>query len=406
MPDKTYGIGIIGAGQIFTDHADAIEKLGQGMRLVGVADTSAVQLSHAADRFGPAITTSDYRELLDREDIDVIAVCTPPATHERMVIDALEAGKFVICEKPLAHSVASADRIREAAARYPGRLSVVYQLRYIPDIQKTVWLRDNGRLGQLTAGHFIRFDRLSPFATKWWGQWQTAGGGVAMTQFIHQLDLACHLFGQPVAVQAQMDTYAADIESEDTFAATIRFESGAIASCTATLTSQAPPLQQWHIFGSRGTIQNPWACHGDNPAQMQRDLQQLDLLYPPLSGPVKQPSMHIAARAFRKGLRILKLGGHVTPPRATPLHLPYYRAVLQAIRKRLPLPISADDAVVSLELCTAIYIASLTGESVQLPLDRANPYCEGLTRDDYQNYRTHAQRSAEGHAHAGSGSAS
>lgn len=386
MPQRIYGIGIIGAGRIFTEHARAVNELSDRLKLVAVADTDPIKLSHATDQYGIPITTTDHHDVIQRHDVDIVAICTPPVLHERMIADALEAGKHVVCEKPLAHSIASADRINALAQQHPGRLSVVYQLRYVPDVQKILWLRDNGRLGDLAFGHFIRFDAIDPLAVDWWGRWQTAGGGVAMTQFIHQLDLACHVFGQPREVHAHMGTFAAGIESEDTFTATIRFESGAVASCSATLCAQAP-MQQWHIFGTRGSVANPFAAQASDPAQLDRDLQQLDKLYPPLSPPTAQPAMHIPARAFRKLLRILHLGGHVTPPRPAPLHTPYYRAVLDAVDQGKALPVSPEETLPSLELCTAIYISGITGETIQLPLDRGNPYCQGFSAHDYQANR-------------------
>lgn len=387
MPPRKYGIGILGAGRIFSEHARAAQQLGDRLSLIAVADHDPIKLAHASDQYGVPITTTNYRDVLQRHDVDIVAICTPPHTHEQMISDALEAGKYVVCEKPLAHNVAACDRIAAAAREHAGRLSVVYQLRYVPDVRKIIWLRDNGRLGDLACGHFARFDRMASRPADWWGQWQIAGGGMVMTQFIHQLDLACHVFGQPVEVHAHVDTFRAEIQSEDTATATVRFASGAVASCTATLCAQAPS-QQWHIFGTRGSVANPFAAHTNDPEQLRRDLQQLGKLYPSLSGgKTKQPSMHIAARAFRKALRIARLGGHVTPARPTPLHTPYYRAVINAIDRGQPLPVGPDEAMPSFELCTAIYISGLTGEPVQLPLDRENPYCEGFTAHDYQANR-------------------
>ena len=217
-----------------------------------------------------------------------------------------------------------------------------------------------------------------------------AGGGVVMTQFIHQLDLACHIFGEPAQVHAQIDTFDAAIESEDTATVSVRFRCGAVASFAATLCGHAPPTQSWHIFGTRGSAHNPWAVYTDDAAQLTRDLDQLQQLYPPLSPPPRQPSMHLVARAWRKGLRVLRLGGQVVPARPTLLHVPYYTAVLDALDAGQPLPISAEQAMQSLELTTAIYISGLTGEPVDLPLNRDNPYVAGISADDYRGHRDRA----------------
>lgn len=128
----------------------------------------------------------DYKALLARSDIDVIDICTPPFLHERMILDALNAGKHVVCEKPLAHTLESADRIIEAANQAPGKLAVVYQQRYLNAVRRMIHLRDSGQTGRLLFGRFSRYSRTT--GVEWWGRWGTSGGGAVMTQFIHELD--------------------------------------------------------------------------------------------------------------------------------------------------------------------------------------------------------------------------
>src|SRR6478672_6064238 len=148
----TVGIGIVGAGKIFEQHAIACNSLGGRAKLLALADIDEARLQKAADQYSIPFTAGDYRSLLDRNDIDVITVCTPPVLHERVAVDALEAGKFVICEKPLAHTLESADRIIAVAKKHPGKFSTVYQFRYLPEVQRTLWLRDHGRMGKLLFG--------------------------------------------------------------------------------------------------------------------------------------------------------------------------------------------------------------------------------------------------------------
>ncbi|HKR96980.1 MAG TPA: Gfo/Idh/MocA family oxidoreductase, partial [Candidatus Angelobacter sp.] len=107
----TLGFGIVGAGRIFEQHAIACNSLGGRARLLALADIDEAQLQKAVGKYSIPFATDDYRSLLDRNNIDVITVCTPPVLHERVVVDALQADKFVVCEKPLAHTLESADRI-------------------------------------------------------------------------------------------------------------------------------------------------------------------------------------------------------------------------------------------------------------------------------------------------------
>ena len=146
---------------------------------------------------------------------------------------ALDAGKYVFCEKPLAHSLASAARILEAEARHPGRLAVSHQLRYDSSVLRLLWLCRNGWIGEIQSA-LIERHSLIPHSdygkSGWWGSWKVAGGGVLMTQLIHELDLLMLAMGRPLSVSAEMDTRYTDIESEDYVEATFRFAGGALGS--------------------------------------------------------------------------------------------------------------------------------------------------------------------------------
>src|SRR3990172_8052344 len=132
---RVYGVGIIGAGGIFAEHARGYAQMPRA-RIVALADVDAERMRRASKDFFIPFTCSNYNDLLARPDVDIVDICTPPSLHEEMVLAALRAGKHVLCEKPLAHSLASADRIIEAARQYPGKLSVIYQLRYSPEARR------------------------------------------------------------------------------------------------------------------------------------------------------------------------------------------------------------------------------------------------------------------------------
>src|ERR1051326_2990636 len=117
-------IGIIGAGRIFEEHANACRALDGRARLAAIADIDEGQLQKAASKHSIPLAATDYLTLLDRHDIDVITVCPPPVLHEPVVVDALESGKWVICEKPLTHTLESVDRILAVAKRQIGRAHV------------------------------------------------------------------------------------------------------------------------------------------------------------------------------------------------------------------------------------------------------------------------------------------
>ena len=383
------GIGIIGTGGVFEAHALAYAQLASRARLLAVADVDEPKLHLAAGRHRIPAAYADYHELLARADVDLVVVCTPPSSHAEIAIAALEAGKYVVCEKPLAPTLAAADRILAAARRFPGRLSTVHQFRYLPEVQRAVWLRDRGDLGALFFGRFSRYARYRRPAkaptsgqppkgarSTWWGDWEVAGGGVAMTQLIHELDLACHLFGPAAAVSATVDTLSEAIGSEDTCAAIVRFESGAIVSCYGTVAAQRT-WSGFDVFGSLGSVHHPWAFECMDRARREETLPAV-LAVHPLPPPASQPDPQSSA------------------------HTPYVAAVLDAIDEGRPLPIGPDEARTSVELCTAIYASALSGSHVALPLDRTHRHYTGITRADYEVRVRHGRGAARGREARGS----
>ena len=378
----TLGFGIVGAGRIFEQHAVACNLLGGRARLLALADIDEAQLQKAASKYSIPFAATDYRRLLDRSDIDIISVCTPPVLHERVVVDALEADKFVICEKPLAHTLESADRIIAVAKKHPGKLSTVYQFRYLPEVQRTLWLRDHGRLGKLLFGRFHRFAKFEAPArpakngkpakpakkrSPWWGQWQTSGGGVVMTQLIHEIDIMQHIFGNATEVTASMDTLREAIESEDTCAATVKFESGAMVSCQGTMTAQRSS-HGFDVIGSSASVHSPWS------------LESLDTNW-------RDESLHAVLETYPSPLMADKSAENSA-------HTPYLADVVGAILERRPLPIGPEEARASLEICTAIYSSALTGRPVTLPIDRTNNCYAGITTAVYDGRQRHRKSNA------------
>jgi UDP-N-acetyl-2-amino-2-deoxyglucuronate dehydrogenase len=375
------GIGIVGAGKIFEQHANACNSLAGRARLLGIADINVAQLQKASAQYAITFAAADYRSLLYRNEIDVITVCTPPVLHERIVVDALEAGKFVICEKPLAHTLESADRIIATAKKYPGKLSTVYQFRYLPEVQRTLWLRDRGRLGRLLFGRFHRFAKFeapgrpardgkpakpAKKRSPWWGEWKIAGGGVVMTQLIHEIDLMQHIFGRATEVTATMETLREAIESEDTCSATVRFENGAMVSCQGTMTAQRSS-HGFDVIGDRASAHSPWALESLDGNWREESLNSVLQMYPLPETPATKQSGDSA-------------------------HTPYLADVVAAVLESRPLPIGPDEARASLEICSAIYASALTGRPVKLPIDHTNDYYAGVTTAVYDGRLRHSQK--------------
>ncbi|MDD8045788.1 MAG: Gfo/Idh/MocA family oxidoreductase [Verrucomicrobiota bacterium] len=402
---KVYGLGIIGTGVIFDSHAIGLEPLKGRVRLVAAADLDPKRLKRASDRYFVPHTYTDHRALLGRDDIDIVTIATPPSTHEVLVLEALQAGKYVICEKPLAHTLESADRIIAEMANYPGKVAVGFQQRFMPSVQKAVWLRDHGFLGDWQYGLFRRlshFSGSSASGTGWWGKWDVSGGGVVMTQFIHELDLMIHLFGPVVEVMAMADTLHQDIESEDTFGATVRFANGAIATCCSTINAPSS-LVMYEAVGAQASVHMPtWGLRCADGHRLREMNTALSEAFPESNTPKasggaagrfkakvlwKLQGAGTAKKVMRKAAGLV--GIRPAPPEPSN-HTRFFQAILDAIDRGEPLPVSPKSARPAMELCTAIYASALSGQPVLFPLDSSNACYKGVTIDGYRQRHSYA----------------
>ena len=188
--------------------------------------------------------------------MDVVNICTPSGLHAQMAIDALEAGKHVIVEKPMALSLTDADRMI-AAARLAGRkLCVVLQNRYNPPMQDLRRVVESGRLGRLLLGNAtVRWYRPQEYYEDGWhGTWAMDGGAL-MNQSIHHIDALQWLMGRPESVFAYTATLAHRMEAEDTGIAVIRFRGGALGVVEGSTITYPENLEgSVAIFGERGSL--------------------------------------------------------------------------------------------------------------------------------------------------------
>jgi len=238
-------VGIIGCGAIAANHVGAYATQ-DGVHVTTCMDTDPERARTFAQEHGIPGWSTDAENLLAA--VDVVSVCTPHPTHEALVLQAARAGVHVLCEKPLAIDVPSAERMVRACHEAGVCLGAVFQRRYWPAAQRIRAALDDGTLGApILARVEVLLHREASYytATPWRGKWESDGGGVVMTQAIHYVDLLQWYLGDVEWVVATAGTYkhGAYIEVEDTLAATLRFTSGAIAQFTAS-TALTPALGQ------------------------------------------------------------------------------------------------------------------------------------------------------------------
>jgi predicted dehydrogenase len=275
---KTYGVGIIGAGFMGKTHTYNYvnmplfyDGLPFKIRLVGICNRTPGKAEQLKQDFGYEFCTTDYRDLLERKDIDIIDVCTPNNAHTAQIADALAAGKHVYADKPLCVTDEDADDLAsraEQAARTGVVSQVAFHNRFYPAVRKIKSLVDDGFLGDLVSFHcyYYHASNLNPKRSRGWRQdIGEAGGGVLYDMGSHALDLVYHLFGEYAKASMESVTLfperAGDdgkvvrVETEDHVLINARLRNGAIGTIEASkIILGSNDDLDLDLYGTRGAI--------------------------------------------------------------------------------------------------------------------------------------------------------
>ena len=207
MSERPIRVGVIGAG-IGQVHLAAYTTL-PGVEVVGLADLNDERAREVAATYAVPETYHDYVDLLARSDLDAVSVCLPNALHAPVALAALQHGKHVLVEKPMARTVAEAEAMI-AAAEAAGRvLMIAFNYRYRGDVQ---WLKqyiESGALGRIyyAKAHWMRRSGI-PRLGSWFVSKEQAGGGPLIDLGVHVLDLALYLMGEPRPQAVSAANYA------------------------------------------------------------------------------------------------------------------------------------------------------------------------------------------------------
>ena len=228
--EKNIGFGIIGTGNIAKFHADCIEKI-DNADLLGVVSKSATRAREVRQLFNCTVF-SDLETLLEIPEIDVVCVCNESGLHGATIARIAQAGKNILCEKPLETTVEKIDKIAEVVKSSGIKLSCVFQNRENPEYIKFKNYIHSGALGKiLLCQTTINWYRPpSYYMDSWRGTLSMDGGAALINQGIHTIDLMLDLMGEVSEVSGFIDTLHHEIEGEDIGVATMRFESGALGT--------------------------------------------------------------------------------------------------------------------------------------------------------------------------------
>jgi UDP-N-acetyl-2-amino-2-deoxyglucuronate dehydrogenase len=352
------GIAIIGTGSIAEAHIFAYQREAERSRVVALVDVEKGRAAELAGRYGADAVHADYREVLEREDIDAVSICTPPFTHVEISAAALRAGKHVLCEKPVAPTLAGLDEIEEAQKETGKVFSGVFQLRFGRGARQVRALLDEGRFGRLHLGIaetlWFRDDEYYS-SVPWRGKWETEAGGATVSQAIHLIDLLLWYFGEPESAYADAGVFRTPTQTDDVSVAVIRFRSGAIGQITSTVSAFGEERSRVEIYGSELTAISNGSAYAVSSEPFR----------------LSAPDPAVADAAQREVDERVPSGYRV-------LHRGSIGDFLDAIREAREPLVGIAECRTALQVTTSIYKSAMTGAPVTLPITEGDPFYHEL----------------------------
>jgi len=258
---KQVGIGIIGCGKISEFHASGYLAMPEKARIVAASDAVVQLAEDKAKKWGAESYYSDYRKLLQREDIDAVDILVPHSIHAEVAISAAETGKHILCEKPLATTIEDADKMISAAKQHNIKLMTGFNYRFKLQHMRTKEVIDEGTIGTvyLAKGEGLGWSDYP--ADSWRISLSQAGGGTLIGHGIHLADLFRWLIGEVKEVYGIAENVAHKAwEVEDNALAILRFKNGALGYIISVSSEKNPYLdERIKIYGTKGTVVTDWA---------------------------------------------------------------------------------------------------------------------------------------------------
>ncbi len=347
----TLKTAVIGAGaSVFNMHRPALEQ--DFIDVVALSDINLETIKERGEGFDCAIYT-DHKKMIAETKPDLVVILTPHPFHADQTVDCFEAGCHVLVEKPMAIEVAEADLMNQAAERADRLLAINFQQRFRPEVEAAKKLIQDEVIGQIQhVDMALSWPRTATYYANggWRATWKGEGGGVLMNQAPHDLDLICHLLGQPQKVYAWTRTILQKIEVEDTIQGMMAWDNGAMGSIHISTAEGARPYRL-EIIGTKGTLniaQGSIECH-----LYDEDIRET-ILHSPEGFPEIQAHPH--------EIKLQEGEGD---------HVAVYKNLFTAINKQAPLRANGQAGILSLELANAMILSSHRQKEVSLPINRA-----------------------------------
>lgn len=360
-------VAIIGTGGISALHIKGYLAFPEKCKIVAMTDIYPEKAAKKAAEFSLAAEVfHSHKQLLDREDIHLASICTPPYTHAEIAADLLRAGKDVIVEKPMAASLEECDAILKAEKESGRLLSVIAQNRFRTPVMKLKRTLDSGLIGDIVHAQVDSFWwRGHSYYDLWWrGTWEKEGGGCTLNHAVHHIDMLSWMLGLPDEITAVMANTSHDnAEVEDLSVAVLKFANGSLGQITSSVVHHGEE-QQLIFQGKKARISVPLKVY----ASLSRE-----------NGfPDRNTGLEKEILDFYERLPDVAYEGHTGQ-----IH-----DVLTAVENRTAPMIKGEDGRRTVEIITAIYKSASKGAAVRLPLQKDDPFytAEGVRRNAVHFY--------------------
>lgn len=358
-------IAIIGSGAIADAHIHGYEQFSDMCSIVALCDLYPEKVKDKTAKFNIDIEVyKDFKELLERDDIDLVSVCTPPYTHSEITVAALDAGKHVLVEKPMASSLKECDEMNEAAIRNNKILSVIAQNRFRTSMMRLKHVLDTKLMGSIVHAQADSFWwRGYSYYDLWWrGTWEKEGGGCTLNHAVHHIDLLRWMKGMPAEVTAMTSNTSHDnAEVEDISVAIGKYSDGSLAQITSSVVHHGEE-QQLIFQGKEARVSAPWKVTASTAMEN--------------GFPVQNEQLEKELQESYESVPEVKYEGHTGQ----------IEDVLLAVQGKKSVLCDGDEGRETLEFIMAIYESAATGKTVKLPLSEESPF---YTREKVLNNATY-----------------
>ena len=345
VQDRKVRFALAGCGRIASNHIESVGRHGERAELVAVCDTDAAALAAAVQRTG-ARGYASYTQMLEQAAADCVVLATPSGQHPAQAIEAAQAGRHVMTEKPMATRWADGLAMVKACDEAGVRLFVVKQNRRNRTLQLLRQAIGQGRFGRVymvTVNVFWSRPQSYYDSAAWRGTWEFDGGAF-MNQASHYVDLLDWLIGPVESVMAYTGTLARNIEVEDTGVAALKWRNGAMGSINVTMLAHPKNYEgSITVLGETGTVRIGGVA--------VNQIEHWEFAQP------HEMDQHLDDASYQT-TSVYGFG-----------HPLYYDNVIRTLRGECEPETDGREGLKSLELLIAMYRSARDGKRVNLPLE-------------------------------------